>query len=150
MFLKSLLHRATFCSRPRAPWPVYYYPYGPISLPSERKFALQPSDFDLLQPKEGWILPERIRRQQCSPYFYGSWEQKWIPVMRDHNGRPLKPGEALKVVSWNINFFCPGPSARASAALEHLYSLFRASSRSLVIMLQEVGEEARRAIQENY
>ncbi|KAK3322529.1 hypothetical protein B0H66DRAFT_620178 [Apodospora peruviana] len=59
----------------------------------------------------------------------------------------LEPGSTLKVVSWNLDHTSFNPSARASAAMDHLKQVFGEAPRYHVVMLQEVNQESLEAIQ---
>lgn len=86
--------------------------------------------------------------QFLRPQIHHPQSSTWIAQKNKIQGG-LQRGSVLKLVSWNINWSSPGPATRASAALEHLNTLFGEDPGPLVVMLQEVRHESLQAIMEN-
>jgi len=72
----------------------------------------------------------------------------WI-VLGNSIQEGLERAKLLTIVSWNIDYARPDPTARASAALGHLRELFGEVQGPLVVMLQEVRRESLQVILEN-
>lgn len=96
--------------------------------------------------------PSPIPQEQIEPEFLQSHicnRDSSVWVVADNKAQGLERGSVLKVASWNLDWFSPGPAVRASAALAHLMDIFGESPGHHVVMLQEVCDESLQAILDN-
>lgn len=83
----------------------------------------------------------------CTPRVHDTQVSTWRALNNQTN--TLKRGDSLKIASWNLFFTSRGPATRATAALDHLRTLFGQLPHNLVVMFQEVCQESLHAILED-
>jgi tyrosyl-DNA phosphodiesterase 2 len=80
------------------------------------------------------------------PYVYSPSKPAWRPFEELSKQRSLGQGALLKIVSWNIDFMCPGQTDHTFLAMSYLKERFGDLPPPLAIMLQEITCESLRAI----
>ncbi|EEU34838.1 uncharacterized protein NECHADRAFT_88425 [Fusarium vanettenii 77-13-4] len=83
----------------------------------------------------------------CTPRVHYTQVSTWRALNNQTN--TLKRRDSLKIASWNLFFTSRGPATRATAALDHLRTLFGQEPHNLVVMFQEVCQESLHAILED-
>lgn len=90
-------------------------------------------------------IPQPPIDQKIKPIFlhshrYNPHSSSW--AIFGYSDRVLKPGDNLKIASWNLFFSDHALTARTSAAIANLRTMFGQAPQNLVVMFQEVRLES--------
>ncbi|KAI6762443.1 hypothetical protein HG530_008423 [Fusarium avenaceum] len=100
------------------------------------------TDFKISTPRPA--VDRKIKPSFLQPHIYNPDTSSWAPS--SNQDKALRPGDDLKIASWNLLFSDHALAARTSAAIANLRTMFGEAPHNLVVMFQEVHEESLQVI----